>query len=1391
MPAAHVDKVRRQYNRWVATESIEDYALRYSPASFRKWSPTTIGSTLIGTNSALSYEAIGALLLLDFGFSNAIWALVFSGIIIFLAGLPICHYSARHNIDMDLLTRAAGFGYVGSTFTSLIYASFTFIFLAVETAIMAQAIKLYFGMPLWLGYIVCTVVVIPVVYYGVTAINRFHQWTQPLWLVLLAVPFYYVLTREPAALAAMTHFVGEVSKSDGFDPYHFGIAAGISFALIAQIGEQVDYLRFMPERTHSNRFGWWANMLAGGPGWIVIAFVKQLGGMLLAAVAVLGGIAVVDAKEPIQIFNTAFRYAIDNPDTALMIGAVFVCVSELKVNVTNAYAGSLAWSNFFSRVTHSHPGRVVWLVFNSAIALMLMELDLFEAMNSVLGLYSNVAVAWICAVVADLAINKPLGLSPPLIEFKRAHLYNFNPVGVGSTIIASLVSTIAFTGVLGDYAQAYSWLIAAVLAFLLAPAFAYLTQGRYYIARRSEFTATPEAHVTCGICDNSYSQADSAHCPHHGVTICSLCCTLDPHCHDRCKPQVRSSLDHYREWVHAACRRIVPDIAQRTSLRIANFNLLWGGMLALIGATLWIALPSGMKALSPDLLAQFDGYAGRAFFGLAVLASFATWWIILVDESRNLAVEELRSAKEHAEAATEELALATQRTRKLLDSANDAVITIDADSVVIDWNPAAERIFGWSREEAMGHPMHHMIVPEEFRAAHEAGLARFLKTGQGNLVNQRIEIYALTRDGSRIEVELSIWPVKVGDTYTFSSFVHDITRRKQAEAELAQARDVALEATRIKSDFLANMSHEIRTPMNAIIGMSHLALKTDLDTRQRDYVGKVHTAATALLRIINDILDFSKVEAGKLELENAPFALDEVFESVRTVVGGRAEEKGLEFVIHAAPDVPARLTGDPLRLGQVMINLANNAVKFTERGRVDIAATICDLDRERVVLRISVCDTGIGMTAAQRDKLFQPFSQADGSTTRKYGGTGLGLTISKRIVEAMGGEISVESVPDVGSIFSFTAAFALGPDSTEPETEVGPLEVRHSVQGMRILLVEDNEINRQIAAELLREAGADVAMATNGQEALDALMAAAAPHFDVVLMDLQMPVMDGYEATRRLRADSRFVALPIIAMTAHAMAEERQRCLDIGMNDHVGKPFVPATFLQTVARWRKGDVQPRADGVAPRPAATPPTGTQVFPVIAGLDTAAGLSRVNDNHTLYLDLLRSFSRRQADIGRDLRAAHAAGDHGQLKALAHMIKGVAGNLGADALCESAAALEHAIDAGAPLPLPFDTLLQHFDALAAALVQALPEAPSESPPDVPGTVAADAWPILQRLVNLLREQDGEAVDLLETLAGSLRSLMSEAQFSTLRDAVSTYDYARALAHLSPILEGAPHDR
>lgn len=478
-------KVRRDYNSWVASETLEDYALRYTPQRFRKWSEWRVANTAFGAASFLILEAVGATLLVQYGFANAFWAILATGLIIFLAGLPISVYAARYGVDMDLLTRGAGFGYIGSTLTSLIYASFTFIFFALEAAVMAYALELALGIPPVWGYLVCALVVIPLVTHGVSAISRLQLWTQPLWLLMLVVPFAYVLVRDPGAFAGITHYNGAKGGAQGFNLHLFGAALTVGIALITQMGEQADYLRFMPARTAASRGRWWAGVLAGGPGWVVLGVVKMLGGAALAYLAITHMVPVERAVDPNQMYLAAYEYVFPNYGWAVAATALFVVISQLKINVTNAYAGSLAWSNFFSRVAHSHPGRVVWVVFNALIAFMLMEMNVFEALGDVLGLFANIAIAWMMAVVADLVINKPLGLSPPGIEFKRAHLWDINPVGVGAMALASLLSITAHLGVFGPLAQAFSALIALGTALVASPLLAWATGGRYYLARGS------------------------------------------------------------------------------------------------------------------------------------------------------------------------------------------------------------------------------------------------------------------------------------------------------------------------------------------------------------------------------------------------------------------------------------------------------------------------------------------------------------------------------------------------------------------------------------------------------------------------------------------------------------------------------------------------------------------------------------------------------------------------------------------------------------------------------------------------------------------------------------------------------------------------------------------
>ena len=444
-------RVRRNYNQWVANQTLEDYALRFTAKSARKWSSARVANTAIGAVSFLALEAIGGSIAINYGFVNATAAILIVGALIFLTSIPIAYYASSYGVDIDLLTRGAGFGYIGSTITSLIYASFTFLFFAIEAAIMSFALEMCFGIPLFIGYIISSLVVIPLVTHGITLISRFQAWTQPVWLCLHLLPFIFIAFYAPRSFEEWTQFRGTAEVTGPtFNILLFGTASTVVFSLIAQIGEQVDFLRFLPARDATRRWSWWAAYLSAGPGWIVPGVLKMLAGSFLAFLAIQNLVPLDKAAEPTQMYLVAFQYVFSSPEIALAFTGAFVIISQLKINVTNAYAGSIAWSNFFSRLTHSHPGRVVWLVFNVTIALLLMELGIFKMLEHILGLYSIVAVAWVGALVADLMINKPLGLSPAGIEFKRAHLYDINPVGVGSMLASTVAGIAAMTGVLGS-----------------------------------------------------------------------------------------------------------------------------------------------------------------------------------------------------------------------------------------------------------------------------------------------------------------------------------------------------------------------------------------------------------------------------------------------------------------------------------------------------------------------------------------------------------------------------------------------------------------------------------------------------------------------------------------------------------------------------------------------------------------------------------------------------------------------------------------------------------------------------------------------------------------------------------------------------------------------------
>jgi signal transduction histidine kinase/purine-cytosine permease-like protein/ActR/RegA family two-component response regulator len=636
-----VFRVRRNYNRWVANQTLEDYALRFTAKKARTFSAARVSNTALGAISFLALEAIGGAITLSYGFTNAVVAIMVVALVIFLTSIPISYYAARYGIDIDLLTRGAGFGYIGSTITSLIYASFTFIFFALEAAIMAMALELTLGIPLSIGYVISALVVIPIVTYGITLISRFQLWTQPFWVILQLLPFVFIAYQDISSVSSWVDYEVETDPdAPKFNLLLFGAAASVIFSLVAQIGEQVDFLRFLPEYDQNSmdkkeRRKWWISLIVGGPGWIIVGAIKILAGSFLAVLALGHGVEPVNASDPAHMYLVAFGYISNSPDLALALAGIFVILSQLKINVTNAYAGSIAWSNFFSRLTHSHPGRVVWLVFNVIIALLLMELGIYQVLEDILGGYAIIALAWVGSLVADLVINKPLGLRPAHIEFKRAHLFDINPVGVGSMLIASIIGLNAHLGSFGETAAALSSFITLGTTFILAPFIAWFTKGKYYIARSSLIYPPETQELKCCICEHNFETEDMAHCPAYEGHICSLCCSLDARCNDVCKTKSKFS-----EQLLSLLERILPDsVFTMLNTKVSNFlGLFFLILLVIAGLLLLIYFQIVYESqVDSDLVASA---LWNVSFILIIIGGVMAWLFVLVSDSRRVAEEE-------------------------------------------------------------------------------------------------------------------------------------------------------------------------------------------------------------------------------------------------------------------------------------------------------------------------------------------------------------------------------------------------------------------------------------------------------------------------------------------------------------------------------------------------------------------------------------------------------------------------------------------------------------------------------------------------------------------------------------------------------------------------------
>ena len=715
-----------------------------------------------------------------------------------------------------------------------------------------------------------------------------------------------------------------------------------------------------------------------------------------------------------------------------------------------------------------------------------------------------------------------------------------------------------------------------------------------------------------------------------------------------------------------------------------------------------------------------------------------------------------------------------------------AIVSITTPSGVITYaNDSFCSISGYSREELLGK--HHRLVKS---AQHPPAFfdALWHTISQGDVWHG--EVCNRKKNGGLYWVSATIVPLlgSNGMVEQYIAIRTDITHQKQIEQSLEVAKNAAEQANVAKSQFLANMSHEIRTPMNAILGILQLLQRTTLTPEQQDYAGKTEGAARSLLGLLNDILDFSKAEAGKMALDHRPFALDQVLRDISVILASNLGDKPVRLTLDVAPDVPLGLMGDDMRLSQILVNLGGNAIKFTEAGEVLLQVRLRESNATHATLEFLVRDTGIGIDPQHLEHIFDGFSQAESSTTRRFGGTGLGLAICQQLVHLMGGDLQVQSTPGQGSSFFFSVSLPITglatPQKQQAATALGKKLPR--LTGMRLLVVEDNKINQMVAKGLLSQEGAIITLAENGALGVEAV-ANTQPLFHAVLMDLQMPVMDGFEATRKIRHELAQTALPIIAMTANVMAADREACLQAGMNDHVGKPF-ELDHLIAVLNKHTGFA-------APEPSGAQVTAPEQTDHPAGdLDIDDALARMGGDARMLANVLQSFAREVVQAPQQLLDQLTAGKHQRAAGLLHSLKGMASTVGARHLAAVAARLEQWVKAGAPpqeQDAKLDSLRLAIQALSATMAPVLHAYEAEH--NQTAQAAAEDGSALDRvqlrqalieLTGLLKTSDLQALKAHACLEQVFGHHLSQ-ELKPLKDAMALMDFADAMVHCADLLQ------